>query len=91
MATALKDATDNMAEKTEKIIALREKLINARDNAYLSQKLAKIRTEVPLDMSLNDLSIKQRDNVGLYKKFTELELNSLISKLGLTGSPSSVN
>ena len=27
MATALKDATDNMAEKTEKIVALREKLI----------------------------------------------------------------
>ncbi len=28
MATALKDAVDNMAEKTEKIIKLREKLIN---------------------------------------------------------------
>lgn len=65
---------------------VREKLINSRDNAYLSQKLARIFTEVPMGISLDDLKTKPQDKVGLYKKFTELELNSLISKLGLTGS-----
>ena len=65
---------------------VREKLTSCKDNAYLSQKLAKICTEAPLGMSLEELKIKPRDNSGLYKKFTELELNSLISKLDLTSA-----
>ena len=63
---------------------VREKLLKDKDNAYLSRRLAKICTDVPLNMSLCDLERRPIDKAGLYKKFTELELNSLIAKFGLT-------
>ena len=62
----------------------REKLTNDKDNAYLSRTLAKINTEAPLDKTLEDLRIKEMDRDGLYRKFVELELNSLIAKFHLT-------
>ena len=65
---------------------VREKLIRDKGNAYLSKTLAKIITDVPLDKSLSDLERKPIDQAGLYKKFTELELNSLIVKFGLSAS-----
>lgn len=61
----------------------REKLIRDRDNAYLSRELAKINTSAPIGKELSELQIKEMDRDGLYRKFTELELNSLIAKLGL--------
>ena len=64
---------------------VREKLLRDKDNAYLSKTLATIITDVPIGLSLEDLATSPRDEVGLYKKFTELELNSLIQKFGLTG------
>ena len=67
---------------------VREKLIKDKDNAYLSRELAKICTDVPLNMSLSDLERRPVDKAGLYKKFTELELSSLIVKFGLTESSS---
>ena len=64
---------------------VREKLIRDKDNAYLSRTLARIITDAPLEGDLESLAMLPRDEVGLYKKFTELELNSLIQKFGLTG------
>ena len=63
---------------------VREKLLRDKDNAYLSRKLAEICTTVPLNMSLAELERRPVDKAGLYKKFSELELNSLIVKFGLT-------
>ena len=65
---------------------LREKLIAGKDNAYLSRTLARIKTDTPLGVSLEDLAYRGIDKVGLYRKFSELELNSLIDKFGLRGS-----
>lgn len=65
---------------------VREKLLRDKDNAYLSRTLARICTDVPLNMTLSDLERRPIDKSGLYKKFTELELNSLIVKFGLTES-----
>ncbi len=65
---------------------VREKLIRDKDNAYLSKTLAKICTEAPIEKSLADLERRPVDGAGLYKKFTELELNSLIVKFGLSAS-----
>ena len=65
---------------------VREKLLKDKENAFLSRTLAKICTEVPLNMSLSDLERRPVDKAGLYKKFAELELNSLIVKFGLTES-----
>ena len=62
---------------------VREKLLRDRDNAYLSRTLARICTAAPIKKSLSDLKIKDIDRDGLYAKFTELELNSLIAKFHL--------
>ena len=62
---------------------VREKLLRDRDNAFLSRTLAKIITDAPLDKSLEDLKYEGADKSGLYRKFVELELNSLIVKMGL--------
>ena len=63
---------------------VREKLLRDKDNAYLSKALAQININTPLEKSLEDLSIKPMDKGGLYNKFAELELNSLITKFGLS-------
>ena len=65
---------------------VREKLIRDKENAYLSRKLAKICIDAPIGKSLSDIERKPMDTAGLYRKFTELELNSLIQKFGLTAS-----
>ena len=64
---------------------VREKLIKDKDNAYLSLSLAKINTAAPISKNLEDISYKGMNEAALYAKFSELELNSLIAKLGLTG------
>ena len=63
---------------------VREKLLLNKDNAYLSKTLAKIDVNAPIEKSLDDLIYKGFDKAGLYKKFTELELNSFITKFKLT-------
>lgn len=62
---------------------VREKLLRDKENAYLSRKLAEIYTNAPIGHSLSDLERKKLDAPSLYRKFTELELNSLIVKFGL--------
>ena len=65
---------------------VREKLLRDKENAYLSRTLARINTEAPIGLTLEDLKMKEMDRSGLYDKFTELELNSLIAKFSLTKS-----
>ncbi len=62
---------------------VREKLLKDKDNAFLSRTLSKINLKAPIDKSLEELRFNETDKQGLYKKFTELELNSLIAKFGL--------
>ncbi len=68
---------------------VREKLLRDRENAYLSRELARIDTNAPIGKSLEELRIKEMDKQALYEKFTELELNSLITKFNLTASKTS--
>ena len=68
---------------------VREKLLRDKDNAFMSRTLARICTDAPLGLSLCDLENKKQDRAGLYRKFSELELNSLITKFGLTGAQES--
>jgi len=63
---------------------VREKLLRDREMAYLSRTLARINTAAPIGLTLRDLSYRGFDRGGLYKKFSELELNSFISKFKLT-------
>ena len=68
---------------------VREKLIRDKDNAYLSKFLAKIETNAPIGKTLDELAYTGMDKAGLYKKFTELELNSFIVKFKLSDSSES--
>ncbi|MBO5315097.1 MAG: DNA polymerase I [Clostridia bacterium] len=63
--------------------SVREKLICDKESAYLSKQLATIITDAPMGRTLESLSYCGFNKGGLYKKFTELELNSFISKFGL--------
>ncbi len=65
---------------------VREKLLRDRDNAFMSRELAKICTDAPLGIALPELENRKMDRAGLYKKFSELELVSLISKFSLTAN-----
>ncbi len=62
---------------------VREKLLSDKDNAYLSQRLARIDTKAPIGVTLADIEYRGFDKSGLYKKLSELELNSIIVKFGL--------
>jgi DNA polymerase-1 len=79
---SLEGIYENIEDKSIKA-GVREKLKADRENAFLSRTLAKINTEVPLGITLEDISYKGIDREGLYRKFTELELNSLITKFKL--------
>ena len=72
-------------ESTDISKGVREKLIRDKENAYLSKTLAKIETNAPVGVTLEDITYTGIDTCGLYKKFLELELSSLIVKFGLTG------
>lgn len=63
--------------------AAKQKLLNDRNQAYLSQQLAKIDCEVPLGVSLGDIEYQTVDRVKLYNLFTDLEFSSLIKKFNL--------
>ena len=63
---------------------VREKLLKDKENAYLSQTLARICTDAPIGKTLSELEKAPVNKGGLYRKFTELELNSLIAKFSLT-------
>ncbi|MBQ7333213.1 MAG: DNA polymerase I [Clostridia bacterium] len=63
---------------------VREKLIRDKENDYLSKTLAKIDTQAPIKESLHDLKYEGLNRSELYKKFTELELNSFIAKFNIT-------
>lgn len=66
--------------------SVRAKLIDGKENAYLSRSLAKIETHVPIEKSLEELKYNGFDKGNLYRKFTELELNSFIAKFKLSKS-----
>lgn len=63
--------------------AVREKLLRDKENAYLSKELAAIDTNVPTGIALEDLAYHGFDRAGLYRKFSELELTSFITRFGL--------
>ncbi len=66
--------------------SVREKLIEGKENAFLSRELARIDIHAPIEKKLEDLTYSGLDRGGLYKKFTELELNSFITKFKLSAS-----
>ncbi len=73
------DALDKMDPKA----SLTKKLEAGKESAYLSKTLATICTEVPLEMGIEDLRVKEQSREELKEIFNELEFFSFIKKLGL--------
>lgn len=58
-----------------------EKIRAGKESAYLSKKLATIDTDVPIDISLNDIKLNKNYSSQLKEYLSELELNSIVKKL----------
>ncbi len=73
---------DGIYENIDKIKgSTHDKLVNDKDNAYYSYELATIYKEVPMDINLYDLVVKEPNYEELYKYYEELEFYSFIKKI----------
>ena len=72
---------ENIYKNIDKIKGkLKEKLINDKDIAFLSKKLATIIKDVPFELNFKDLKLKERNHEKLNAIYEELEFYSLIKK-----------
>ena len=72
---------DNMLQHTDEIKGkLREKVENAVEDIKMSKFLATIRTDVPMQLDLDELKVEQPDESKLRTIFEELEFRTLINK-----------
>lgn len=72
---------DAMLANSSKIKGkLREKVEGAVEDIRMSKFLATIRTDVPVDLNLDALKLKEPDMKRLTEIFTELEFKSLLDK-----------
>ena len=60
---------------------MREKVESSVDDIRLSKFLATIRQDVPVDVSLNEMTVKEADKEKLRKIFDELEFKKFAEKL----------
>ena len=63
---------------------VRAKLIADKDSAYMSRELGTICREVPLDLDLDKYRFGECDTAAVVALMAELELFSIIEKMGLT-------
>ena len=72
---------DNMLQHTDEIKGkLREKVENAVEDIKMSKFLATIRTDVPMELDLDELKVEQPDEAKLRAIFEELEFKTLINR-----------
>ena len=62
---------------------LKEKIIDNKELAYLSRKLGKIDRETPIDMTIDELSVKDWNKPEVYSLFKYLRLNRFIERFNL--------
>ncbi len=73
---------ENMLDHTDQIKGkLREKVEAAVDDIKMSKFLATIKTDVPIQVTLNDLKLEEPNEEELRKLFTELEFKSFADRV----------
>ena len=77
------DAIYEKLDEAKISASLKEKLLNGKENAYLSQTLARISCDAPIGISLEDCGYNGFDKKTLYSLFVELEFLALIKRFGL--------
>lgn len=82
----------NMYESIHKITKpkLKENILLNKSNAFLSQMLATIKTDVPLKINFHNLNKKEADLKLLIALFEELEFKTLIKKFSQGNSKDSI-
>jgi DNA polymerase-1 len=80
--TILARASEITAKRT------REALLAQADNARLSKELVTIKRDVPVELDVDDLVLREPDREAAIRILTELEFFSLAKRLGGTGTPS---
>jgi DNA polymerase-1 len=61
--------------------AMKQKLIEGKEDAFLSQKLARIATDVPMEFNLAACVLREFDGEAALAIFQELEFRTLTSRL----------
>ncbi|NCU38854.1 DNA polymerase I [Candidatus Saccharibacteria bacterium] len=76
------DTLDGVYEHIDEIPATtRKKLIEGKDSAYLSRRIASIFFDAPIDLDLKAMDIRDLDTAHLKSMLKELEFNSLLRNL----------
>lgn len=60
--------------------ANRDKLLNEKDNAYMSYDIATIYCEVPIDTNLENIKLQKENTYELINLFTDLDFHSFLKK-----------
>lgn len=76
---------ENIYEHIDEItpVGAKTKLIEQKDNAFLSKELATICCEVPIDVNFDETKLQEVDVRELAKIYREYELNSFLKKLDI--------
>ncbi len=69
--------------------SVRARLESGRESAYLSQKLARICCEVPLERPLEALACRGIDRAAARELFVRLEFSGFLRRFGLDSAPAS--
>ena len=73
---------DNIYENIDSIKgAARQKLIDDKENAYKSFDLATIVRDVPMEININDVILKEKDSEKLNNLYEDLEFYSFLKKV----------
>lgn len=82
---------DQLLERSNELKgALKTKVENNIEGIRFSKMLVTIKTDVPIQLDLDRLSIKPKDNTRLAEIFDELEFRGLKSKLNQTSADSTI-
>ncbi len=78
---------DKVLSNVEKIESerLRERINEFKEQAKLSKELATVDTDVPIDVDLDELKLKEPNRDRLYELFKELEFKSLLKDYAPSG------
>ena len=71
--------------------AIQKKSSENIDKIKFSKFLVTIKTDVPVDVNLDDLARKEADEARLIEIYTELEFKSFLSKMGVASKTEPVN
>ncbi len=70
---------DNLYDHIDEVKGkMKDKLVDDKENAYLSYDLAKINTEVPITIELDCIKVKEENETELRNLFQELEFFSML-------------